>query len=353
MSKSTLKNKILQLHHTLLNELHKEISSNLVLKKNKPDCHYDDILQSTESIENWQVPKKYDDFSANGISNGSFTPDECNPMFSVAILVTYRNRQNQLDIFLPYMHNFLRKQKIHYKIFLIEQQDNKSWNKGLLYNIGARYAMAERFPCLILHDVDLLPLDSANLYACAKQPRHMSASIDKFRYVLPYDYISGGVLAVTADQYKLVNGFSNRYEGWGGEDDDFSARITAHGMEIIRFPRHMCRYTMLVHRQEAKNSGREHLLAAGRVSAQRPPDGLHALTYSTLQVHHQRLFAQVKPIDLKEKTLDAPVICNTAHLFYVQKTFNSAHFKAYFKHYKTLLCIKCICSPLDGIDHID
>ncbi|CAH0407509.1 unnamed protein product [Chilo suppressalis] len=32
--------------------------------------------------------------------------------------------------------------------------------------------------------------------------------------------------------------------------------------------------------------------------------------------------ALMKPIDLKEKTLDAPLICNTAHLFYVQKTFN-------------------------------
>lgn len=50
--------------------------------------------------------------------------------------------------------------------------------------------------------------------------------------------------------------------------------------------------------------------------------------------------ALMKPIDLKEKTLDAPLICNTAHLFYVQKTFNSAHFKAYFKHYKTLFGIR-------------
>jgi hypothetical protein len=47
--------------------------------------------------------------------------------------------------------------------------------------------------------------------------------------------------------------------------------------------------------------------------------------------------ALMKPIDLKEKTLDAPLICNTAHLFYVQKNFSSPHFKAYFKYYKTLL----------------
>ncbi|KAL4720944.1 hypothetical protein ACJJTC_002836 [Scirpophaga incertulas] len=173
------------------------------------------------------------DFSANSIANGSYAPTDCNPMFSVAILVTYRNRQKHLDTFLPYMHNFLRKQKIHYKIYLIEQQDNKKWNKGTLYNIGARHAIAEKFPCLILQDVDLLPLDEANLYVCTKQPRHMSASIDKFRYVLPYTTLVGGVLAIRADQYIKINGFSNKYEGWGGEDDDFAKRIISHNMDII------------------------------------------------------------------------------------------------------------------------
>lgn len=96
-------------------ELYKEVAPSLALKKSLPDCTYDDIFLSKESIQNWQVPKKYDDFIATGISNGSFSPEHCNPQFSVAILVTYRNRQSQLDIFLPYMHNFLRKQKIHYK----------------------------------------------------------------------------------------------------------------------------------------------------------------------------------------------------------------------------------------------
>lgn len=99
----------------LQHELSKEISPNLVLKKTKPDCTYDHILQSKVSINSWDVPKKFNDFSAAGIANGSFVPDHCNPLFSVAILVTYRNRQSQLDVFLPYMHNFLRKQNIHYK----------------------------------------------------------------------------------------------------------------------------------------------------------------------------------------------------------------------------------------------
>lgn len=37
------------------------------------------------------------------------------------------------------------------------------------------------------------------------------------------DY-SGGVLALTTEQYKKVNGHSNVFWGWGAEDDDMSNR---------------------------------------------------------------------------------------------------------------------------------
>ncbi|KOB72266.1 Beta-1,4-galactosyltransferase, partial [Operophtera brumata] len=121
------------------------------------------------------------DFSPTGITNGSYVPECHHPAFSVAILVTHRNRQKQLDIFMPYMHIFLRKQNIHYK-----------------------HAIADKFSCLILHDVDLLPLDFGNLYVCTQQLRHMSACIDKFRYVLPYYELAGGVLAMRADQYVML-----------------------------------------------------------------------------------------------------------------------------------------------------
>ncbi|KPJ02539.1 Beta-1,4-N-acetylgalactosaminyltransferase bre-4 [Papilio xuthus] len=275
----------------LLTNIFFKTNPKLEINKEKPKCNYDGILQSTSSIDTQEVPRKFGDFTTNGLANGSYTPENCNPLLSVAILVSYRNRQSQLDIFIPYMHNFLRKQGIHYTIYIIEQQDDKPWNKGLLYNIGAKQAIADRFPCLILHDIDLLPLDIGNLYSCLQEPRHMSASIDKFRFVLTYDYLVGGALAIRSDQYIAVNGFSNKFEGWGGEDDDFAGRMKAKNLKVLRYPRELSRYTMLAHPQEQKNSERSRILSENQMNYSK--DGLGNAEYSVKSVHRNTLFTLI------------------------------------------------------------
>ena len=121
-----------------------------------------------------------------------------------------------------------------FRIYIIEQEDKKAFNRGVLLNIGAMTAIRDKFPCLILHDVDLLPLDESNLYACSEHPRHMSASMDKFQFGLPYDGYVGGVLAVKSNQFEEINGFSNRFEGWGGEDDDVFYRLSTHNFDVVR-----------------------------------------------------------------------------------------------------------------------
>lgn len=79
------------------------------------------------------------------------------------------------------MHFFLQKQYISYRIFIIEQNNNLPFNRAKLLNIGALIAIKMNYRCLILSDVDLLPLNTGNLYTCSKLPRHMCSSIDTFR----------------------------------------------------------------------------------------------------------------------------------------------------------------------------
>lgn len=61
---------------------------------------------------------------------------------------------------------------------------------------------------------------------------------------------------MTKTQFEKVNGFSNMFWGWGGEDDDMSSRIRAVGLHISRYPNNIARYTMLRHRKEKANPKR-------------------------------------------------------------------------------------------------
>ena len=70
------------------------------------------------------------------------------------------------------------------------------------------------FPCLIFHDVDLIPLDSRNIYACSIEgPRHLSSSLDQYRYLLPYEGLFGGAVALSSKTFEESNGFSNKFYG--------------------------------------------------------------------------------------------------------------------------------------------
>ena len=48
--------------------------------------------------------------------------------------------------------------------------------------------------------------------------------------------IFGGVSALSPGHLlQQLNGFSNQYWGWGGEDDDMSKRIKASNLTITRY----------------------------------------------------------------------------------------------------------------------
>ena len=83
----------------------------------------------------------------------------------------------------------------------------------------------KEFDCYIFHDVDMILEDDRAILGCQSAPSHFSFLIDKFNYTTFYPNLFGGVVALREKQYEAVNGFSNRYLGWGGEDDDFRERV--------------------------------------------------------------------------------------------------------------------------------
>jgi hypothetical protein len=90
-----------------------------------------------------------------------------------------------------------------------------------------------------LHDVDLIPENDGNFYACEPNyPKHTTSRVQqigsKRGYQRFYEFLIGGVLLLTFDMYKTLNGFSNLYWGWGGEDDDLSLRLIQRRICIAR-----------------------------------------------------------------------------------------------------------------------
>ncbi|XP_074595686.1 beta-1,4-N-acetylgalactosaminyltransferase bre-4-like isoform X2 [Brevipalpus obovatus] len=188
---------------------------------------------------------------------GCFKNTECKARQKVALIIPYRHREDHLKTFLNNIHPILLRQQVDYCVYVIEQIGNTSFNRAKLFNIGFNEAIKQNnYDCFIFHDVDLIPEDDRNIYRCTEQPRHMSVAIDTMKYRLPYESIFGGVSALSRDQLIALNGFSNEYWGWGGEDDDMSRRILYGGFRISRPPAKYARYTMLRHVKDAPNPDR-------------------------------------------------------------------------------------------------
>ncbi|MFH4977195.1 hypothetical protein AB6A40_003904 [Gnathostoma spinigerum] len=148
----------------------------------------------------------------------------------LCVLVPYRNREFELRKFLPHMHEFLLRQNVTHRIIILNQTDSYRFNRASLINVG--WNEADRLGCdyLVMHDVDLLPMNQQLDYTFPGFGivRHISSPQYHPRY--NYTKFVGGVLMLTMNDYKTVNGMSNKYWGWGLEDDEFYVRLKEAGL---------------------------------------------------------------------------------------------------------------------------
>lgn len=133
-----------------------------------------------------------------------------------------------------------------------------------------------------------MPEDDRNIYTCSDKPKHLSQAIDKFDYALPYNYLVGGVLAIRPEQFRLTNGYSNLYWGWGAEDDDFYFRIINKDLAIERSISLYARYKMIRHEHQKVNEKRFELL--NNVASKFMSDGLNSLKTKCINVSFFKTF---------------------------------------------------------------
>ncbi|OAD60206.1 Beta-1,4-galactosyltransferase 7 [Eufriesea mexicana] len=150
----------------------------------------------------------------------------------LAILVPFRDRFEELLIFVPHMKEFLDKQNIDYHIFVLNQIDRFRFNRASLINVGF-LEINKEFDYIAIHDVDLLPINDELLYSFPnKGPYHVSSPELHPRY--HYPTFVGGILLIKREHFLQVNGMSNKYWGWGLEDDEFYVRLKEAGLIIVR-----------------------------------------------------------------------------------------------------------------------
>ena len=126
------------------------------------------------------------------------------------------------------MEDYLK--DIEYEIFIIEQSDDKPFNRGKLLNVGFKSACDKGCDYFVFHDVDMLPEDVD--YSYSDTPLHLATHLQEHDYETTFFDYFGGVTMFTKDDFKTINGFSNEYWGWGFEDDDLLVRCVQSDLEI-------------------------------------------------------------------------------------------------------------------------
>ena len=100
--------------------------------------------------------------------------------------------------------------------------------------------------------------------------------------------MTGGAIAIRADQFKTVNGFSNVFFGWGGEDDEFYQRLADHDLQPVRYHPSLARYVSLRHVKQSQHSN------VNIKTAMSQSDGLNSLNYSLHSIQYLSQFTLIQ-----------------------------------------------------------
>ena len=151
----------------------------------------------------------------------------------LGIIIPYRNRYEQLEEFKKTITEYLSKTDIDYEIIIVEQDNAKLFNRGMLLNIGFTYAKRLRCDYVIFHDVDMLPIDVD--YSYSDIPLHLATDFiiedgEKNREI--FDGYFGGVTLFSVRDFEKIDGYSNKYWGWGYEDDDLLLRCKKQNLPL-------------------------------------------------------------------------------------------------------------------------
>lgn len=131
----------------------------------------------------------------------------------MTIIVPYRNRPDHLEAFTKVMSA--------HDVYVIEQADDKPFNRGKLINIGFLEIQPQYF---VAHDVDMIPIKVD--YSETKGVTQLAKSDIQL-----VDYL-GGVTMFSAEIFRNVGGYHNDY--WHrAEDNCMMFNLKRFGIPVL------------------------------------------------------------------------------------------------------------------------
>ncbi|XP_060081672.1 beta-1,4-galactosyltransferase 4-like, partial [Ylistrum balloti] len=229
-------------------------------------------------------------FGNLSLPGGHFRPKKCPGLGRTAIILPYRDRRKHLVQFLFNVLPKLLRQQIDFTIFVVEQSEGSSFNRGLMRNVGFVEAMkTASYDCFIFNDVDTVIEDDRNIFYCNPDMiRHLVSGISRNKYRLPYQTLVGGIIGFTPEQFQRINGYSNLFFVWGAEDDDLYRRIIDEGYLIERPPNPIGSVTTLTHVADPVLKAR--LTIYNSLEGYHKSEGLNTLEYKLMNFKKMKLY---------------------------------------------------------------
>ncbi len=137
------------------------------------------------------------------------------------IVVPYRNREEHLKEFLQNTPDYFCKQNLSFDILITELDQQGDWNAGLCVNSLIEYVKAKQvnYKWLYIHHVDVWPTKGTWKFPDSEKEVYFNLG----------DY---GSCVMTTNAFLDVNGYSNSFWGWGGEDNELYQKLKQKGYTV-------------------------------------------------------------------------------------------------------------------------
>tara|TARA_B110000305_G_C19414566_1_gene627240 strand:+ start:869 stop:1540 length:672 start_codon:yes stop_codon:yes gene_type:complete len=132
-------------------------------------------------------------------------------MYENIIVIPFRNRDEHLEYFIKNTVPLLQAHLPNSKVVVIEQEEGKLFNRGMLLNIGFN-EYKDKTKYFFTHDVDTIPTQEIIKSIYTKE------DIEMFRVKSAHDTSLGGIIKIKHNTIFDINGFPNNIWGWGIED---------------------------------------------------------------------------------------------------------------------------------------